>query len=274
MQSLSTLLEQALQIAYQAGDQLKTFYQQKVNIKIKADETPVTEADLAVSRYLIQALTELDPSIPVLSEENCAIPLAERQNWQRYWLIDPLDGTQQFIDRTDQFSVLIALVEQQRPVIGIIHAPVLNQTFYAVKGQGAFFRQGDTISSLNSQHSFSPDRPITIAIGKSTNKNKVLAQLNPKFHYQFLTYGSSGLKSTLVARQQCDCYIRLGDTGEWDTAAAELILQESGGDIFTLKQQPLTYNQRETFVNPHFIMVGDRQWDWQQILLQQNIYSP
>ncbi|MFC0323372.1 3'(2'),5'-bisphosphate nucleotidase CysQ [Gallibacterium melopsittaci] len=274
MQPLSTLLEQALQIAYQAGEQLKMFYQQKVNIKIKADDTPVTEADLAVSRFLTQALTHIDPSIPVLSEENCAIPLVKRQNWQRYWLIDPLDGTQQFIDRTDQFSVLIALIEQQRPVIGIIHAPVLEQTFYAVKGHGAFFRHAQQVSQLNSQHSFDPARPITIAVGKSTNQTKVLAQLNPKFHYQFFTYGSSGLKSTLVARQQCDCYIRLGDTGEWDTAAAELILQESGGDIFTLTQQPLTYNQRETFVNPHFIMVGDRQWDWQQILLQQNIHRP
>ncbi|OBW92791.1 3'-5'-bisphosphate nucleotidase [Gallibacterium genomosp. 3] len=269
MQSLSTLLEHALNIAYQAGEQLKTFYQHKVNIKIKADHTPVTEADLAVSRYLVQALQQIDPSIPVLSEENCAIPLAERQKWQRYWLIDPLDGTQQFIDRTDQFSVLIALIEEQHPIIGIIHAPVLNQTFYAVKGQGAFFRQNQQLQPLNSRHPFDPQKPITIAIGKSNNQQKVLSVLNPKFNYQFITYGSSGLKSTLVARQQCDCYIRLGDTGEWDTAAAQLILQESGGDIFTLSQQPLTYNQRDTFVNPHFIVVGDRHWDWRQILLQQ-----
>lgn len=269
MQPLSVLLEHALNIAYQAGEQLKMFYQHKVAIKIKEDKTPVTEADLAVSRYLMQALQEIDPTIPVLSEENCAISLEERKQWQRYWLIDPLDGTQQFINRTDQFSVLIALIENQRPVIGIIHAPELKQTFYAIKGQGAFFIQDQQRSRLDSRHPFNPKQPITIAVGKSTNQQKVLATLNPKFNYQFITYGSSGLKSTLVARQQCDCYIRLGDTGEWDTAAAELILQESGGDVFTLSQQPLTYNQRETFVNPHFIMVGDRQWDWQQILLQQ-----
>src|SRR5699024_673972 len=134
MKTLTTLLEQALTIAYQAGEQLTAFYHQNVHIKIKADQTPVTEADIAVSRFLVKALSELDPTIPVLSEENCAIPLAERQQWQRYWLIDPLDGTQQFIDRTDQFSVLIALVENHQPVIGIIHAPVLAQTFYAVKG--------------------------------------------------------------------------------------------------------------------------------------------
>lgn len=269
MQQLSVLLEQALKIAYQAGEQLKTFYHHKVAIQIKADATPVTEADLAVSRYLTQALHDLDPSIPVLSEENCAIPLSERQQWQRYWLIDPLDGTQQFIDHTDQFSVLIALIENHRPVLGIIHAPILKQTFYAIKGQGAFTQQEHQVRQLNCRHSFDPQQPITIAVGKSTNQQKVLSILNPKFHYQFITYGSSGLKSTLVAQQLCDCYIRLGDTGEWDTAAAELILQESGGDIFTLYHQPLTYNQRDTFVNPHFIMVGDRQWDWQQILLQQ-----
>lgn len=267
MKTLTTLLEQALTIAYQAGEQLTAFYHQNVHIKIKADQTPVTEADIAVSRFLVKALSELDPTIPVLSEENCAIPLAERQQWQRYWLIDPLDGTQQFIDRTDQFSVLIALVENHQPVIGIIHAPVLAQTFYAAKGEGAFFVENGKKTRLLHQKPFDQQQPIKIAVGRSANQQKMLAALNPAFQYQFITYGSSGLKSTLVARQQCDCYLRFGDTGEWDTAAAQVILQESGGDIFTIDHQPLSYNRRETFVNPHFIAVGNRHWDWHKILL-------
>ena len=151
MQLSQSLLDQVLTLANEAGKHLARFYQQDVAIQTKSDNTPVTAADLFVSQFLIEKLTALFPDIPVLSEENCNIPFEQRQTWQTYWLIDPLDGTQQFIDRTDQFSVLITLVQNHQPVLGVIHLPILNTTYYAMKGFGAFKQSDKEIKALQPQ---------------------------------------------------------------------------------------------------------------------------
>ncbi|WP_373777425.1 3'(2'),5'-bisphosphate nucleotidase CysQ [Glaesserella sp.] len=259
------LLNNVLTIAYQAGRHLQDFYTQSVKIQIKEDQTPVTEADLFVSQFVIEQLKQLTPDIPVLSEEASKISLNERQQWQQYWLIDPLDGTQQFIDRTDQFSVVIGLVQHNRPVLGVIHAPALDKTYYAMNSHGAFLQENK--QTLQLQHNCKipaeTDR-LLITIGTS-NSEKIVQAIQPPYQVNFLKYGSSSLKAGLVAEGKADCYIRLGDTGEWDTAAAEVLLAETGGQIFDLRFQPLTYNQRDTFVNPHFIMVGNKQTNWQSI---------
>lgn len=156
MQSVNfALLEQVKMIAFEAGEHLKAFYAQNVAVKIKADCTPVTEADLFISQFLTEKLTALTPNIPILSEENCNIPLSERSNWREFWIIDPLDGTQQFIDRTDQFSIIIGLVQENRPVMGIIHAPILGKSYFALKGKGAFLQENGQITPLASGQ-FSP----------------------------------------------------------------------------------------------------------------------
>lgn len=260
------LLDSVLSLARQAGEYLKAFYAKSVEIQIKADKTPVTEADLFVSQFVIEQLQKLTPHIPVLSEESCKIPLAERAKWQEYWIIDPLDGTQQFIDRTDQFSVIIALVQKNRPVLGVIHAPILDKTYHAVDGQGAFLtEQGETRQLARICKIPSKSDPLQITIGSSCSQ-KIRESVKPPFQVDFLQYGSSSLKSGLVAEGKADCYIRFGDTGEWDTAAAEVLLREVGGRIFDLQFQPLTYNQRETLVNPHFVMVGNGEQNWEEIL--------
>ncbi|MGV3227119.1 3'(2'),5'-bisphosphate nucleotidase CysQ [[Pasteurella] aerogenes] len=258
------LLQATLTIAHQAGELLTRFYATSVKIHTKADNTPVTEADLAVSQFLSEKLTALTPDIPVLSEESQYVSLALRQNWECYWLIDPLDGTQQFINRSGQFSVLIALIQQNRPILGIIHAPVLQQTFYATKGHGAYKINHGQQEKLQ-YRPLDANQPIHIVVGTEGAVTKVRSILSPNFQYQFQIYGSSGLKSTLVAGNIADCYIRLGKTGEWDTAASEIILAEMGGKIMDLNFNPLTYNQRETFVNPDFIMVSDALFNWQKI---------
>lgn len=263
MQSLSPqLLEKMLEIAFQAGEHLTQFYARSVEVQIKADKTPVTEADLFISRFLTEKLQALTPNIPVLSEENCKIPLVERAGWQEYWIIDPLDGTQQFIDRTDHFSIVIGLVQQNRPVLGVIHAPILQKTYFAMQGNGAFLRENGEISRLNCKKSPENDR-LRVTIG--TSHSEAICQAAKPREVDFIQYGSSSLKAGLVAEGKADCYIRLGDTGEWDTAVAEVLLNEIGGQVFDLNFQPLTYNCRESFVNPHFMMVGDRGRDWQQI---------
>ena len=268
------LLNQVLLIAYQAGKHLRRFYQQQVEVRIKEDNTPVTEADLFVSRFLTEKLRALFPNVPVLSEENCRIPFAERQYWQEYWLIDPLDGTQQFIDRTDQFAVLMTLVRKNKPALSVIHAPILSTTYYALKDFGAFKKQGEQVvrltGGLSKQHRIEVSNehriePLKIAVGATTSQEKVRALLPPNFPCEFIVFGSSSLKSGLVAEGVADCYVRLGRTGEWDTAGAEVLLAETGGTIFDLHFAPLTYNQRETLINPHFVMVADKSRDWRAV---------
>lgn len=258
------LLESVLAIAHEAGAQLAHWYAQSVNVQHKADNTPVTEADLAISQFLSEKLTALTPEIPVLSEENCAIPFAERQHWARYWLIDPLDGTQQFIDRTGQFAVLITLVESNRPVLGVIHAPILQRTYYAMKGFGAFRQTPESHEKLVARP-LDLSKPLKIALGASDNQQKVRSILAQNLDYDWLILGSSSLKSALVAEGSADCYVRLGKTGEWDTAAAEILLEEVNGAVFDDRFQPLTYNLRESLINPRFVMVADKQINWENI---------
>ncbi|QIM63546.1 3'(2'),5'-bisphosphate nucleotidase [Pasteurellaceae bacterium Orientalotternb1] len=266
MQPLSLeLLDAVLNIALQAGEHLKRFYAKSVEIQIKADKTPVTEADLFVSQFLIEQLKQLTPDIPVLSEESCKIPLVEREKWQQYWIIDPLDGTQQFIDHTDQFSVMIAYVSEHRPILGVIHAPILAKTYYAMEREGAFvIENGDTVQLSPICKKLAGSDRLQVTIGTSSSQS-IRQAVNPTYEIDFIQYGSSSLKAGLVAEGKADCYVRFGDTGEWDTAAAEVLLREVGGQIFDRQFKPLTYNQRETLVNPHFVMVGNKQNNWREI---------
>lgn len=266
MQQLNqTLLQQVIVIAQQAGEHLKSFYSRTVDIQIKPDQTPVTEADLFVSQFVIEQLKQLTPKIPVLSEEGKKLPLEERQQWQEYWIIDPLDGTQQFIERTDQFSVVIGLVQHNRPVLGVIYAPILDKTYFAMQASGAFLQENGKTRALmpvvkqaNEQH------VLSVAIGASCSEKISQSTLSP-YHVEFITYGSCSLKAGLVAEGKADCYIRLGATGEWDTAVPEIILSEIGGGIMGLDFTPLSYNQRESLINPPFMMVGNQHLNWRNI---------
>ncbi len=260
------LLEKVLQIAHQAGDYLNLFYNGEFDfqINIKSDNTPITNADLFVNQFLIEKLTALTPHIPVLSEESCQISFSDRRRWRTYWLIDPLDGTQQFINRTDQFAVLIALIHQNRIMLGIIHAPVLKQTYYALKGHGAYKQTEHSLQTLSARK-FDLNHTVKIAVGSKNAEQKVRSILRSNYQYEFITYGSSGLKTALVAEGSADCYIRLGQTGEWDTAAAEAILSEIGGGIRDTQFNALTYNKRPSLINPDFIMVSDISADWKKI---------
>ena len=259
MQLSQSLLDQVRTLANEAGKHLTHFYQQNVTIQTKSDNTPVTEADLFVSQFLIEKLTALFPDIPVISEENCNIPFEQRQTWHTYWLIDPLDGTQQFIDRTDQFSVLITLVQDHQPVLGVIHFPILNITYF-----GAFKQSNKEITRLQPRN-IDLTKPLKIAVGATTSQEKVRSILAKNLPCEFTVVGSSSLKSGLVAEGIVDCYVRLGKTGEWDTAGAEILLAEINGMIFDPHYQPLTYNQRESLINPPFVMVADNTQNWASV---------
>ena len=262
------LLEDVIAIAVEAGEAIKAIYTSgDFEKQVKQDETPVTSADLAAHNIICDSLTKLTPHIPILSEEAANIPLAERQAWNQYWLVDPLDGTGEFIAGSGDFSVLIALVENNQPVMGIVHVPMTNISYFAVSGQGAFKRQaGEDVRILTEQQEWHDNLPLKVAVSRRQDPQSVLKLFDDEHIYELIRLGGAALKSCLVAEGQAHCYVRVGPTGEWDTGAAQVIIEEAGGKVMDINLKPLTYNERETLENPDFIVVGQPQMNWKQLL--------
>lgn len=263
---LSRLLEPVKEIAKSAGDTLWAMYQQgDVEQHQKSDLSPVTSADLAANAFILDALTTLTPDLPVVSEEMHLLPLQQRQDWPRYWLIDPMDGTQEFIAKSGDFAVSIALVEHGWPALGVIYWPKEQIWYYATRGHGAFKQQNFIIKRIQVQER-THAQPLTIAVSRRQPLAPIERLLTPGVDAQFLALGSCSLKSCLVAEGGADCYIRLGPTGEWDTAAVQVIVEEAGGKIVDSEFLPLSYNQRETLSNPDFMVVGRSEVPWNELI--------
>ncbi|KKC98703.1 MULTISPECIES: 3'(2'),5'-bisphosphate nucleotidase CysQ [Photobacterium] len=269
---LSTLIPSVIEIARESGQVILDIYQRgQFEKQIKTDNTPVTSADLAAHKLVLERLTELTPDIPVLSEEDAAIPLEERQQWDRYWLVDPLDGTQEFIAGSGDFATIIALVENNHPVMGVVYAPVSGVVYYACRQQGAWkiTPEGETVAISTHKHE-GPTRSIAVAISRRQDIRAITNRLDPALNYDLVPLGSAALKSCLVAEGAVDCYLRLGPTGEWDTAATQCIVEEAGGRILNTHLTPLSYNERHTLENPNFITLGDESLPWAEILTPDN----
>ncbi|MCF7355359.1 3'(2'),5'-bisphosphate nucleotidase CysQ [Vibrio sp. CK2-1] len=267
---LSHLIPQVISIAREAGQRILEIYQNKDYQEFtKADDTPVTTADLAAHKIIMQQLAELTPNIPILSEEDADISLKKRSQWDRYWLVDPLDGTQEFIARSGDFATVIALIENNQPVMGVVYAPVSGVTYFAYQGKGAWkIPEMDDSLRIHTLKHEQPDQPIAIAISRRQNINRITEKLSPARNYELVPLGSAALKACLVAEGAVDCYIRLGPTGEWDTAATQCIVEEAGGRILSTRLEPLSYNERDTLENPNFIVLGDESIGWDEILKQ------
>ncbi|PJG60398.1 3'(2'),5'-bisphosphate nucleotidase CysQ [Aeromonas cavernicola] len=268
MQELLAWIPGVKEIAREAGRILHEIYHNgQFERQLKEDETPVTSADLAADAYLKQALSALTPHLPVLTEEAAEVPFNQRASWQQYWLVDPLDGTGEFIAGSGDFATLIALVQQNVPVLGVIYAPESDVLYWAVRGHGAFKEvNGETYSISAMHHQDGQPESLVVAISRRQKRENLTRRLNPSLNYELIPLGSSSLKSCLVAEGAVDCYVRLGPTGEWDTAAAQCIVEAAGGRILSLALQPLSYNQTESLANPDFIVMGDPALDWHEIL--------
>lgn len=268
VKDLAHLLPEVISIARSAGQLILDIYENKsYEAFTKIDDTPVTSADLAAHKLVTERLKELTPDIPVLSEEAADISLTTRETWQRYWLVDPLDGTQEFIARSGDFATVIALVEHHQPVMGVVYGPVSGVTYYAYKGKGAW-KIPDMSESLriHSHKHELPGQSIAIAISRRQDINQITQCLNAQWNYELVPLGSAALKACLVAEGAVDCYLRLGPTGEWDTAATQCIVEEAGGRILDTQLTPLSYNERDTLENPNFIVLGDADLPWHEIL--------
>ncbi|MGJ8692012.1 MAG: 3'(2'),5'-bisphosphate nucleotidase CysQ [Thalassotalea sp.] len=260
------LLQIALTAAKKAGEEvMKHYHSGDFTETTKSDDSPVTSADIAANEIIMAHLKALTPSIPIISEEVGAEKLSTRGLWQRYWLLDPIDGTGEFILKSGDFAVNIALVENGWPSIGVIHAPDHDVTYYAQKSLGAFKESQGQVVDI-SVAAFDDTRPIKVAISRR-QKLEVMGQyLNDDFDYEYVPYGSCSLKNCLIAEGLADCYLRIGPTGEWDTGASHCILEEAGGKIIDSEFLPLSYNTRETLMNPDFMSLGSQDIPWQKVV--------
>lgn len=260
-----SLLQSVLAIAGEAGRAILEIYQADAPLAVitKADASPVTAADHAAHRIILAGLQALTPEIPVLSEESDAAPFAERARWPRYWLVDPLDGTKEFINRTGEFTVNIALVEHHEPVLGVVAVPVSGVAYAALKGRGAFRIERGQWHAIHCRKA-SPQH-LAIAGSRRHGAERLQAIVQRMeaagIRVDFVSMGSA-LKICLVAEGRADCYPRLGPTSEWDTAAAQAVLAEAGGQVVDGNFQPLRYNHKESLLNPHFHALGDLDFDW------------
>ena len=269
---LSHLLPSIIEIARSAGQLILEIYEKKDYEEFtKSDDTPVTSADLAAHKLILKKLSELTPDIPVLSEEDADISLEQRSQWDRYWLVDPLDGTQEFIARSGDFATIIALIEHNKPVMGVVYAPVSGVSYYAYSGKGAWKIPdlNDSVK-IKTHHHELPNQSIAMAISRRQDINRITSRMSSAWNYDLVPLGSAALKACLVAEGAVDCYLRIGPTGEWDTAATQCIVEEAGGRILSTQLEPLSYNERETLENPNFIVLGDADLPWAEILKNKN----
>jgi 3'(2'), 5'-bisphosphate nucleotidase len=253
---LASLLPAVRKLVAEAGAAILDVYATGHDVEYKADDSPITRADRAAHEILCQGLQRITPELPVLSEESTDGHAPEvRHAWDEYWLVDPLDGTKEFISRNGEFTVNVALMRGNRAVLGVVAAPVLGIVYYGALGLGAFLAHGDE-----------PGQPIQVrcpaatplvVVGSRSHRGDsldgVLERLGP---HEMRPMGSS-LKICLVAEGAADFYPRLGPTSEWDTAAAQAVVEAAGGALTTLDGKPLRYNERDTLLNPHFLVFGD-----------------
>ncbi len=250
-------LEALLQIVSRAGAETLNWWQKPLTVTDKADASPVTAADLAAHQIIVDGLQRLTPDIPVLSEEDADIPLAQRQHWQRFWLVDPLDGTKEFIAGTDEFTVNIALIERGQVRFGVVGIPARNSLFWGGKGLGAW-RSQDKQPAQIIQCRTAGEPLVVVASRRHTSPEQeaLLAKLEAQGNVERINVGSS-LKFCLLAEGRADLYPRYAPTCQWDTGAAQAVLEGAGGQVLGLDGQRFSYPQRETWLNPHFIAVGD-----------------
>ena len=258
-------IAEVVEIARAAGEViLEVYHSGSVSSATKSDSSPLTEADLRAHHLIVSRLARLQPALPVLSEEASELSYATRAAWPCFWLIDPLDGTKEFLSRNGEFTVNIALIDGNRVVSGVVHVPVSGVTYWGSVGQGAWRAQAGT-EPRRIQVQAELGASIRVA-GSRSHRGDSLDRLRSEIGtHDFVSMGSS-LKFCLVAAGEADVYPRLGPTSEWDTAAAQAVVEAAGGAVLTLDGAPLRYNTKAEYLNPHFVAFGSRQRDWVALL--------
>jgi 3'(2'), 5'-bisphosphate nucleotidase len=263
--SEAALLDAVAGIARAAGREILEVYASEAVISTeKADASPLTEADLRAHALIVERLGQLTPVLPVLSEEAADTSFAERSRWRRYWLVDPLDGTKEFLSRNGQFTVNIALIDAHAPLLGVVHVPVEDVSYRGLTGGGAWRQQG-TGTPQAIRVATRSAASVRVVGSRSHRGDSLDGFLKRLTHFELQPIGSS-LKFCRIAEGSADVYPRLGPTSEWDTAAAHAVVLGAGGRVLRLDGQPLEYNTRPELLNPHFIAFGPNDHDWLALL--------
>ena len=255
------LIENIVAISHQAGDKIMDIYQNDFAIYEKSDKSPLTEADLAAHNCIVEGLSQVS-QLPILSEESAEISWQERSTWNTYWLVDPLDGTKEFIKKNGEFTVNIALIKDGVPIFGVVYAPVLEQTYVGVLGQGAYKITAGIKADI-SPKALTKGETWKIVGSRSHQSPEIQALLDSLDGETELVAMGSSLKLCLVAEGAAHLYPRLGPTSEWDTGAAQAVVEAAGGKVTIIEDSsdplkadaiPLRYNQKESILNPYFLV--------------------
>lgn len=253
------LLEAVDCIAREAGDAILAVYETDFTVDTKSDDSPLTKADLAAHRIISDGLQRAAPETPILSEEGSEAEAADRRGWSRYWLVDPLDGTKEFVNRNGEFTVNIALIDEGVPVLAAVHAPALGVTYTAAAGIGAFRADASGQRRISTRRA--PPRPAFVV--SRSHRDEALAELLAELPEHDAVSTGSSLKFCLVAEGTADLYPRTGPTCEWDTGAGQCIAEIAGARVLTWPdRKPMRYNQRDTLLNPGFVVIGDTTTEW------------
>ena len=248
-------------LAISAGHEIMKHYQKDAKVMFKEDFSPLTNADLDSNSIICSGLSKIDSTIPIISEESF-VDWQTRRKWNKYWLIDPLDGTKEFINKNGEFTVNVALIENNKPVLGVIFIPVLSALYFASQNNGAYKLQcSSRVDSLKGSVKIQVNKKKKtdhlLVIGSRSHSNEDFDQwvkLNIE-NYELVKKGSS-LKFCHIADGNADLYPRFGPTSEWDIAAGHIILIEAGGRIYSIDNKDIVYNKKENILNPYFIASG------------------
>ena len=261
---LEFLCKECVEISREAGRKILEIYESGYEVQEKEDKSPLTDADLAAHNVIVERLTKLTPDIPILSEESAKLPFETRQQWKTYWLVDPLDGTREFIKRNGEFTVNIALINDHKSIIGVVHVPVLDIDYFAWDKGGCYKAESNKPATPIKVKKLDGNK-LVLAGSRSHGSELMQTYMKNIGDVDLLSMGSS-LKFCLVAEGKADLYPRLGLTSEWDTAAAHCVVIEAGGFITKTDMAPLEYNTKDSLLNPFFFVFGDDTRDWSQYL--------
>lgn len=246
------MVDSIIEIAHKAGEEILKYYNDKIQVETKKDDSPLTKADLAAHHLILKRLTELDPAIPVISEESGIPEYEKRKYWDRFWMVDPLDGTKEFINRNDEFTVNIALIDQQEPILGVVYAPAKKLLYYGLKGKGAF--RIDETGNKSKIYSRPADKskPLSIIVSRSHGSPALGKYLEKEsINVKERIKSGSSLKLCLVADGSADVYPRMAPTMEWDVAAGDAVYRYSAEN--GIHFSGLRYN-KENLLNPNFVI--------------------
>lgn len=257
------LLDALCQLAARAGAAIIEDKRRTSSVSLKADESPLTSADLASNRVIMAGLAEIDANIPFLSEESATIPFEQRRTWTKYFLVDPLDGTKEFIKGKKDYTVNIALIENGVPTLGVVYVPELDETYCGALGLGAFKTIAD--GARQAIHVAADSTPVPRIVGSSSHPSPEMATfLESLGTHEIITFGSS-LKICRVAEGTAHFYPRFGPTSEWDTAAGHAVVLYAGGKVLKADTSPLDYNQKDSVLNPPFFVVGPEDHEYMKL---------